>query len=310
VGVGTATFTATAIVGAPAALAIRTQPSAAATVGVPFGQQPVIQLKDASGNDVAQGGVAVIAALASGNGQLAGTTTRSTDASGRASFTDLAITSSGGTHTLIFAAPGFTSVTSSAIEVARATSTTEITSHTPDPSTVGQAVTVQFTVTSAGGTPSGTVQVSASGGAETCSADVSAGSCSITLSAAGSRTLTASYGGDASFEPSSDTESHLVQAPTVAPTALDDAYTTPMNQPLAILAPGVLANDTDPDGNALQAQLVTGAANGTLALQADGSFSYAPNADFNGEDLFTYQASDGSATSGPATVRITVSPSP
>lgn len=305
-GAASVTFTATATAGAAAALAMQTQPSATATIGVPFGQQPVIQLKNASGNDVAQSGVAIIAAIASGNGQLAGTTTRNTDANGRAAFTDLAITGAVGTHTLIFAAPGFTSVSSSAIAVGKAATTTTITSDAPDPSTAGQAVTVQFSVTSSGGAPGGTVQITASGGTETCSAAVSAGSCGITLSITGSRTLTASYSGDASFEPSSDTESHEVQAGNSPPTVQDDAYTATAGQQLSIASPGVLANDSDPDGDGLAAVNGTNPANGTVALQGDGSFTYTPNPGFIGEDSFTYQASDGSATSGTATVRIIV----
>src|SRR5205814_8549496 len=42
-------------------------------------------------------------------------------------------------------------------------------------------------------------------------------------------------------------------------------------------APGVLSNDTDPDGDRLSAQLVSGPARGTLHLNPDGSFSYLPN---------------------------------
>ena len=38
----------------------------------------------------------------------------------------------------------------------------------------------------------------------------------------------------------------------------------------------------------------TNATSGTLALSANGSFTYTPNADFNGTDSFTYRASDGS----------------
>ncbi len=45
---------------------------------------------------------------------------------------------------------------------------------------------------------------------------------------------------------------------------------------------------------------------GTLTLNADGSFSYTPNAGFYGTDSFTYTATDGNATSAPATVTITV----
>ena len=49
-----------------------------------------------------------------------------------------------------------------------------------------------------------------------------------------------------------------------------------------------------------------GPANGTLTLNADGSFTYTPNANFNGTDSFTYQANDGTADSNVATVTITV----
>ena len=59
----------------------------------------------------------------------------------------------------------------------------------------------------------------------------------------------------------------------------------------------MLANDTDADGDALTAILVTGPAHGTLALNADGSFIYTPAANYNGADSFTYKASDGSADS-------------
>jgi VCBS repeat-containing protein len=67
----------------------------------------------------------------------------------------------------------------------------------------------------------------------------------------------------------------------------------------------VLGNDSDADGDALTAALVSGPGNGTLLLNGDGSFSYTPNADFNGTDGFTYSAGDG-ALSDTATVTITV----
>ncbi len=50
--------------------------------------------------------------------------------------------------------------------------------------------------------------------------------------------------------------------------------------------------------------LVTGPTNGTLVLNADGSFTYTPNANYNGTDSFTYTASDGTLTDQ-ATVNIT-----
>jgi hypothetical protein len=60
------------------------------------------------------------------------------------------------------------------------------------------------------GTPTGNVNVTVSGGAETCSAPVATGQCSITLNTTGARTLTATYAGDTNFNTSSDTESHQV----------------------------------------------------------------------------------------------------
>jgi VCBS repeat-containing protein len=93
----------------------------------------------------------------------------------------------------------------------------------------------------------------------------------------------------------------------VAPVADDDAYTTPEDTPrIEPSATGVLDGDTDGNGDTLTAVLVTGPASGTLTLNADGSFTYTPNANFSGTDTFTYQASDGSLTSNVATVTITV----
>ena len=71
-------------------------------------------------------------------------------------------------------------------------------------------------------------------------------------------------------------------------------------------APGVLANDTDVDGNPLTAVLVTGSTHGTLTLNSNGSFTYALTGNYNGADRFTYRANDGTANWNTATVSITV----
>jgi len=93
------------------------------------------------------------------------------------------------------------------------------------------------------------------------------------------------------------------------PVAVNDFYSTNEDTPLNVAATGVLFNDTDADGDVLTAALVgAGTANGSLILNADGSFSYAPNPNFNGSDSFTYKANDGSGDSNVATVTITVSP--
>lgn len=72
------------------------------------------------------------------------------------------------------------------------------------------------------------------------------------------------------------------------------------------LVAGVLANDTEPDGQTMTAVLQTPPGNGTLDLHPDGTFSYAPNAGFVGVDTFTYHASDGVQFSSPTTVTISV----
>ncbi len=104
-----------------------------------------------------------------------------------------------------------------------------------------------------------------------------------------------------------------------APVAVDDAYSTAVATPLVVsgLAEGVLGNDTDLDGDALAAVLVSGPSDGELrcvagdtppTLCADGSFTYTPPASpFEGTVTFTYNANDGTVDSDlPATVTISV----
>jgi hypothetical protein len=84
--------------------------------------------------------------------------------------------------------------------VNQASTTSAIVAHNPDPSVVGQGVIVSFTVTAlapGGGTPTGNVTVS--DGVNSCMATVATGMCTITLATPGSRTLTATYAGDANF---------------------------------------------------------------------------------------------------------------
>jgi uncharacterized delta-60 repeat protein len=92
------------------------------------------------------------------------------------------------------------------------------------------------------------------------------------------------------------------------PVAGNDAYT--MNEDATLSEPvaGVLGNDSDPNGDALTAVLVTPPASGTLNLNANGSFSYTPATDFTGQVTFQYRATDGTNNSNVATVTITVNP--
>jgi VCBS repeat-containing protein len=91
------------------------------------------------------------------------------------------------------------------------------------------------------------------------------------------------------------------------PAAVDDSYTTPKDSTLRISAPGVLNNDSDPNGDVLNATIVSNPTDGSLTLNATGSFIYDPDADFTGTDSFTYSATDGTLTDT-ATVSINVTP--
>jgi hypothetical protein len=98
------------------------------------------------------------------------------------------------------------------------------------------------------------------------------------------------------------------------PVATNDNYSVNNNATLTVTAAtGVLANDTDADGNPLTAvatigpnNLIIGPNHGSLAINSDGSFTFVPRRFFNGTDSFTYRAFDGAFFSNVATVTITV----
>ena len=101
----------------------------------------------------------------------------------------------------------------------------------------------------------------------------------------------------------------ITQANNHAPVATVDSYSTNEDTPLSVSAPGVLANDTDQDNNALTAVLVSGPAHAAatgFTLNGNGSFSYTPASNYFGTDSFTYKANDGAADSSVVTVTITV----
>jgi large repetitive protein len=140
---------------------------------------------------------------------------------------------------------------------------------------------------------------------------------SLTLNADGSFVYTpaANYNGSDSFTYRASDGSATSNLATVtltinavndAPVADSDAYATNEDTPLTIVAPGVLDGDTDVEGAALTAALVDNVQHGTLTLNANGSFTYTPTANYNGTDTFTYRASDGSLTSNLATVTLTI----
>ena len=134
-------------------------------------------------------------------------------------------------------------------------------------------------------------------------------------------TPTANYFGPDSFTYRAS-DGSLQSAITTVSLTLTPVNDVPVGKPDSFTGPedvaitgNVLANDTDvetqptPGGVInLGAELVSGPANGTLAFNPDGTFVFTPDANFAGSTSFVYRASDGSATSGPTTVSLNLTP--
>lgn len=142
--------------------------------------------------------------------------------------------------------------------------------------------------------------------------------------------VTLSENGDFSYQPApdfngSDSFTYVVSDPqggselgtvniTVrpvndAPEANSDAYQLAEDTILSVSASnGVLANDTDIDGDALIAEISRSPENGSVSLNENGAFSYQPNSHFFGSDSFSYRIEDENGASDSATVSIVVSP--
>ncbi|HYI12519.1 MAG TPA: cadherin-like domain-containing protein [Thermoanaerobaculia bacterium] len=157
--------------------------------------------------------------------------------------------------------------------------------------------------------------------------DANGDTLTITAVAQGANGTTVNNGTDLSYTPDPDFAGNDFFTYTVTDgngefsTAVVYVTVTPVNDPpvatgenyvinqdtvLNVAAPDVLANDTDADGDVLTAINYTAPANGTLAGNTNGSFTYTPNPGFAGTDSFTYCVFDGIAPCVPATVNITV----
>ncbi len=87
--------------------------------------------------------------------------------------------------------------------------------------------------------------------------------------------------------------------------AVDDTFITNEDTPIQ---GNVLANDISKYGDSLTASLDQNVSNGTLAFNGDGTFTYAPEQDFNGTDIFSYTVFYGNGDTSAATVTIDVNP--
>jgi len=147
-------------VGPAATLSLTVQPSIAAQAGIALAVQPVVQLRDAGGNAVAQSGVVV---TASAPGATLSNGTATTDGSGVATFSGLALVATVGTYTLRFDAPSLAGVSASAATVLSAGTASAIAIATPPPATAVNGVVLstapQVDVTDLAGNPVAAVQV-------------------------------------------------------------------------------------------------------------------------------------------------------
>ncbi|MCA9780009.1 MAG: cadherin-like domain-containing protein [Candidatus Eremiobacteraeota bacterium] len=117
-------------------------------------------------------------------------------------------------------------------------------------------------------------------------------------------TFLAGCGGSNDFNEVSGLQGNPV---VVGPVCTDDAYQTNQNTVLTVnAANGVLANDA-PNGGTVTAFDATSTQLGTVNVNADGSFTYTPAANFTGADIFTYTVTN---TAGSATCSVTITVNP
>jgi hypothetical protein len=109
------------------------------------------------------------------------------------------------------------------------------------------------------------------------------------------------------FSPAATVALEMLAGPNDFPETTGDSYDVVEDIPLNVATGfGVLRNDSDPEGSPLNVIVESEPSNGTLALNPDGSFTYVPSLNFFGTDTFTYRANDGTDTSRPEVVTLTV----
>ncbi len=214
--------------------------TASVTAVSPGGGYPAGTVTFSDGTATCTGTLATGSASCSLVSTSAGTKTITAIYSGNAGYNTSSDAGSGHSHT-----------------VNKASTTTTITSDTPDPSVTGQPYTVAVTVAAVSpgsGNPDGTVTVS--DGIVSCSSTISlvngSGSCSLTSTTSGARTLTAAYSGSSSYSTSSGTTTHTVNKAATAVTITTDLSTatvTGQNYAVAVSVASVSPGSGTPTGS-------------------------------------------------------------
>jgi N-acetylneuraminic acid mutarotase len=188
------------------------------------------------------------------------------------------------------------SSTTESHRVVKANTNTMITAIDPDPSVIGQPITVTYAVTSPFGLPTGKVSVSASNSLASCSGALTnaTGNCSLTLDAAGSYTFTATYSGDANFNPSIGTKSHSVtKIDTTTAIVKDNPDPSLINQPISVtftvtssygIVTGPVTVTISNSNLTCSNTLINGSGNCSIAIPAIGAYTL--NAEYTGNATF------------------------
>jgi hypothetical protein len=169
-------FSATAVAAPSPALVLVVQPSPTVAAGAPFPQQPELQLLDPVGAQLPQPDVRVTVGITKGGGSLGGSTSAQSDANGRVRFDDLSIRGDPGDRTLIFAAEGFSPVSSSSIKVEAGAPSTGRSSASVEDGTAGDATSISIRLEDEFGTriegAAGSISVAVSGANEVAHVEV------------------------------------------------------------------------------------------------------------------------------------------
>ena len=112
-------------------------------------------------------------------------------------------------------------------------------------------------------------------------------------------------------EGAAGTVSVTVTAMNDAPIAVNDTLAATEDTAVTYSAADLLGSDTDVDGNTtLTIASVTDVTGGTAVLNGNGTVTFTPTLNFNGEASFSYIANDGTTNSNSATVTVNVVAAP
>ena len=266
-----------------------------------------------------QAGLLVSGFGGSGTGTFTYSATGSTACTVHATSGALTITSGTGTCQVTATRQGDTnylpaSSAASVIQINKALQASLSVSANPPSITSGGPAA---TLSASGGSTGGTVTYAAVGSAGVSS--VISGNTLKATGSAGTCSVTGTRAGNTNYEPVSSAPLAVPVLANVAPVAVNDSRTLLVTgmTPVTVAAPGLLANDTDANRDALKVAGITprtitlANSGGRVTLQQNGGFTYTPpSANFSGSRTFTYQVTDGKLISNTATVTLTIARRP